>query len=59
MNDPIALVRALDADAITARLEKLFHERQALLVLLRAAARNKRRPALPTSTTPAPTARRK
>lgn len=35
--DPIALIRQLDPDVISARLEAMERERRALLVLLRAA----------------------
>jgi hypothetical protein len=35
--DPVALIRHLDADAIRSRLAQMEAERQALLVLLRAA----------------------
>ena len=35
--DPVALIEQLDPEAIASRLDKLQHERQALLVLLRAA----------------------
>ncbi len=35
--DPVALIKQLDADAIRCRLAELSRERQALLVLLRAA----------------------
>jgi hypothetical protein len=41
-NDPVALVRQLDAAAIRSRLEDLDRERAALLVLLRAAQRVER-----------------
>jgi hypothetical protein len=39
ITDPVTLVRQLDADAIRARVEQLDRERDALLVLLRAAQR--------------------
>jgi hypothetical protein len=44
--DPVTLVRQLDADALRARLDDLDREREALLILLRAAQRA-RRPAAP------------
>ena len=61
MTDPIALVRDLNADTIRDRLDTIEHERQARLVLLRAALRAHRDPPRNTSTTPppAPTAKRK
>lgn len=37
--DPLAVVRSLDAEAIRTRIDELDAERQALLVLLRAAQR--------------------
>jgi hypothetical protein len=40
--DPIVLVQQLDADVIRERLEALDREREALLVLLRAALRMRR-----------------
>jgi hypothetical protein len=40
--DPVQLVRQLDAEAIRNRLEDLDREREALLVLLRAAQRAQR-----------------
>lgn len=40
--DPVQLVRQLDPDEIRRRLEALDNERQALLVLLRAAQRVQR-----------------
>lgn len=40
--DPLALVRQLDAEAIRNRIDDLDRERQALLVLLRAAQRAER-----------------
>jgi hypothetical protein len=40
--DPIVLVRQLDPDVIRERLEALDRERDALLVLLRAALRMRR-----------------
>ena len=40
--DPVSLVRQLDAGVIRERIETLDRERQALLVLLRAAQRNER-----------------
>ena len=41
-NDPVALVRQLDAEAIRSRLDDLDRERAALMVLLRAAQRARR-----------------
>jgi hypothetical protein len=38
-SDPVELVRKLDADAIRTRLADLDREREALMVLLRAAVR--------------------
>jgi hypothetical protein len=43
-NDPVELVRQLDAGRIRQRLDDLSRERQALLVLLRAAQRGERQP---------------
>lgn len=40
--DPIELVRKLDAEVIRSRLDDLNREREALLVLLRAAQRLQR-----------------
>lgn len=45
--DPVTLVRQLDPEAIRERLNTLDRERQALLVLLRAA--NRAKPAVSTS----------
>jgi hypothetical protein len=42
LSDPAALLEQLDADAIRHRIDEIDHERQALLVLLRAAQRMKR-----------------
>jgi hypothetical protein len=44
--DPIAIVERLDPDAINERLDQLVREREALIVLLRAARarRGSRRP---------------
>lgn len=39
--DPVKLVNQLDAEAIRNRIDDLNHEREALLVLLRAALRKK------------------
>jgi hypothetical protein len=39
LTDPIALVQHLDAESIRDRIETLDRQRQALLVLLRAALR--------------------
>jgi hypothetical protein len=39
--DPVAILRQLDPDQIRERLATMERERQALLVLLRAASRNK------------------
>ena len=39
--DPVELVRQLDPDTIRTRLEQIDREREALLVLLRAARRAK------------------
>ena len=44
MTNPTQLVRDLDADAIRDRLDVIEHERQALMVLLRAALRAHREP---------------
>ncbi|VTU02452.1 unnamed protein product [Gemmataceae bacterium] len=41
--DAVELVRQLDAGAIRARLDEIENERQALLVLLRAALRRRSR----------------
>ncbi len=41
-NDPVALVRQLDAEAISNRIRDLDSERDALMVLLRAAQRKRR-----------------
>jgi hypothetical protein len=45
MTDPVALVEQLDADAIGERLEQLRAERNALLILKRAALARRRAPA--------------
>jgi hypothetical protein len=42
--DPVAMVRRLDADAISERLHQMERERRALLVLLRAARAVRRAP---------------
>jgi hypothetical protein len=44
LTDPIALVQQLDADAIRGQIETLDRQRQALLVLLRAALRTRPEP---------------
>jgi hypothetical protein len=41
--DPVQLVQNLDADEIRRRIDAIDSEREALLVLLRAAQRNDRR----------------
>jgi hypothetical protein len=41
--DPLSLIRDLDPDAIRARLDQMGREREALLTLLRAALRLRRR----------------
>jgi hypothetical protein len=41
-DDPVQLVRQLDAEAIRDRLDDLDREREALLILLRAAQRAQR-----------------
>ena len=43
-NDPLDIVRALDAAAISERIEQLSREQDALGVLLRAARRRKPEP---------------
>ena len=43
--DPIAIVQQLDPEAIRKRIDALDGEREALLVLLRAAQRIRRKPA--------------
>jgi hypothetical protein len=45
LNDPVELVRQLDAGVIRQRLEDMDREREALMVLLRAALRTERRQA--------------
>jgi hypothetical protein len=47
VSDPVELVRQLDADTIRERLGQLDRERQALMVLLRAALRTRRDDAAP------------
>lgn len=46
LSDPVALIRALKAEEIRARLRAIEAERQALLVLLRAANASERRKAV-------------
>lgn len=47
--DPIAILASLDADAIEAKLTEMDRDREALLVLLRAARRQQKRSKKPTT----------